>query len=133
MLRTLSRIKGAGLRGRSPVLRLLIALPGRMPRRLHIFFTIMARAQLGAQDYDRAADTARKTINQRPDYPHSHYILASALGHLGRLDEARAELAECERLQPGYIERRLGWSPYQNAVENEHLHAGVRAAQADQS
>ena len=33
--------------------------------------------------------------------------MASALGHLGRLDEARAELEECERLRPGSTETGL--------------------------
>jgi adenylate cyclase len=98
--------------------------------RMHIFLTTMARAHVGAGRYDAAAALARKTINMRTDYPASHYILASALGYLGRLDEARAELAECERLQPGYVARRARWQPYRDAAKNEHLHAGVRAAQA---
>jgi adenylate cyclase len=98
--------------------------------RRHIYITGMARAHLGARRYDKAVETAKRTINQRPDFPNSHYILASALGHLGRFEEARAELAECERLHPGYIERRLNYAPYRDPAENEHLHAGVRAAQA---
>ena len=33
--------------------------------------------------------------------------MASALGHLGRIDEARAQLEECERLRPGSTETGL--------------------------
>jgi adenylate cyclase len=99
--------------------------------RQHVYLTTMARAHLGAGRYEEAAAVARKTIIQRPNFPHAHYILASALGHLDHLEEARAELAECERLQPGYVERRLRWQPYLDPAMNEHLHAGIRAAQAE--
>jgi len=99
--------------------------------RSHIYVTSLARAHLAARRYQDAVKIARKTISQRPDYPHSHYILASALGQLGQLEEARTELAECERLQPGYLARRARWQPYRDPAENEHLHAGVRAAQAE--
>ena len=96
--------------------------------RLHIYYTTMARAHLGAKRYEEAASTARKIMSERPDFPHAHYILASALGHMGQLAEARTELETCERLQPGYVERRLQWQPYQDPEKSDHIHAGVRAA-----
>ena len=96
--------------------------------RIHIYFSTLARAYHGAKRYEEAVDTAQKIISERPDFPHAHYILASALGHLGRLDEARAELEICETLQPGYVERRLQWQPYQDSEKSNHVHAGVRAA-----
>ncbi len=106
-----------------------IRLSPRDPR-MSIYYAGIARGHLGARRYEEAAAVVRRTVDERPDFPHSHYILACALGHLGKYDEARAELAECEHLQPVYVERRLQWSPYKESAENEHLHAGVRAAQA---
>jgi adenylate cyclase len=111
-------------------LRQCIQVNPRDPRQ-HVYYSTMARAHLGAGRYDEAATTARTIISQRPDFPHAHYILASALGHIGRHDEARTALETCERLQPGYVERRLQWQPYQDPAKSEHIHAGVRAARGD--
>ncbi len=65
-----------------------IRLNPRDPR-MSIYHVGLARAHLGARRYEEAAEVARQTINERPDFPHSHYILACALGHLGRYEEAR--------------------------------------------
>ena len=62
----------------------------------------------------------------RPDYPAAHSMRAAVLGHLDRLDEARAALEDCERLQPGFVASRADWSPYRDPALNAHLHAGVR-------
>jgi len=66
-------------------------------------FGALAHALDAVGRHDAAAALARKTINMRTDYPALHYILASALGAL---------------------------AAHHDAAKNEHLHAGVRAAQA---
>jgi adenylate cyclase len=99
--------------------------------RNHILLNTVARAHLVAQRYEEAVNWAQKAIHQRPDYPHAQYMLASALGHLGRRDEARAALAECERQQPGFVAMRARWEPYQDPARNAHIHDGVRKAGAD--
>ncbi len=96
----------------------------------HIHLNILARAYLNTRNYEAAAEWSRKAIEHRSDYPHAHYLLASSLGHLGRLDEARAALSECERIQSGFTERRLTWQPYKDPADNEHIHDGVRKARA---
>jgi adenylate cyclase len=101
----------------------------RDPRN-HILINTVARAHLVARSYEEAASWARRAIQHRPDYPHAQYLLASALGHLGRLGEARAALDECERLQPGFVAKRARWEPYQDPARNSHIHDGVRKAGA---
>ena len=55
-------------------------------------------------------------------------ILASSLGHLGRIKEARAALDEGERIEPGRIEKYFQHVPYQNPADHEHILDGVRKA-----
>jgi adenylate cyclase len=95
------------------------------PRR-HMYLTFLARAYLNARQYEKAVETAQMAVHWRPSYPHAHYILAMALGHLDQVAEARAALEECERLHPGFIEGRTGWQPYTNREANEHLLDGLR-------
>ena len=83
---------------------------------------------LACQRLSQAARSARAAIERRPDYPNAHYILAIALGHLGRANEARAALKQCERLQRGFLEKRAGWQPYRDPDRNAHLHEGLRKA-----
>ena len=92
-------------------IELALKLSPRDPQN-HIFINTLARAHLNARDYEAAAHWAEEAIRQKPDFPHAHYLLASAAGHLGRHDQARAALGECERAQPGFVERRQGWQPY---------------------
>jgi adenylate cyclase len=95
-------------------------------RNMHL--TFLARAYLNAQRYEDALRSARAAIQRRPDYPNAHYILAIALGHLGRVDEARAALEQCELLQPGFLDKRAGWQPYRDPARNALLHEGLRRA-----
>ena len=94
--------------------------------RNHIFVNTIARAHLAAGHFAEAEAIARQAITDRPDFPHAHYLLAAALASLDRLDEARAALDACERLQEGFVARRLGWAPYAEAATNARLHAGVK-------
>jgi hypothetical protein len=50
------------------------------------------------------------------------------LGHLGRRDEARAALDACERLHPGFANKRADWQPYPEPAKNKHLRNGLRKA-----
>ncbi len=96
--------------------------------RNHVHMAFLARACVNARRYDDAIAWARRSIGQRPDYPHAHYILGIALGHLGRTVEARALIEACERLHPGFVKKRSGWLPYRNAADNAHLREGLRKA-----
>ena len=93
---------------------------------LHTHQTFLARAYVNAGAYEAAVARARGAIQRRPDYPHAYFILGIALGHLGRIDEAKAALHKCEELHPGFIKSRANWQPYVDPSSNEMLQAGLR-------
>ena len=66
-------------------------------------------------------------IELRYGAPEPHLLLAVALGHLGRTEEAQAELQECESIEPGYAAKG-GAFPYARAVDTEHFFEGLRKA-----
>lgn len=93
---------------------------------LHSHLTFLARAYLNAGAYDDAIDRARQAIRRNPRYAPAYYILAIALGHVGRRDEARRELSKCDELHPGFVESRRNWQPYVDPARNERLREGLR-------
>jgi adenylate cyclase len=94
----------------------------------HITINTLARCYLNSRNYEQAAACAQKAIGIRSNFPNAYHLLASALGHLGRLEEARKALVDCERVQPGFVEKRFNYQPYRDAADNEHIHEGVRKA-----
>jgi TolB-like protein len=98
----------------------------QLPARL----TFLARAYFNIGADDDAVDRARQAIQRRADYPHAHFILALALGRLGRLDEARAALARCDELHPGFVESRRDWHPYVDPESNRRLQEALREVMA---
>ena len=88
----------------------------------------MARAHLIAGRYDDAATWARRAVQWRRDAPLPHLVLAASLGHMDELDQARAELNECERIRPGYIEDPNNWHPFQHEADANHFLDGLRKA-----
>ena len=95
---------------------------------IHMSMAFLARAYLSARQYERSVEVAQKAVDRQPDSPHAHYILAMGLGHLGRRDEARAALDACERLHPGFANKRADWQPYPEPAKNKHLRNGLRKA-----
>jgi adenylate cyclase len=90
--------------------------------------TFLARAYLNTGQYERAVECARNAVQRRPDYPNAYFILAIALGHMGKKADARAALDECEKLHPGFVQGRSDWRPYLDAASNSRLHEGLRKA-----
>jgi tetratricopeptide (TPR) repeat protein len=86
-------------------------------------------AHLGAERFDQAAESARLAIGWNAAFADAHAILASALGHAGRLDEARIALDECFRQFPGLTLRdpRL-IRPFRRAADQERFLEGLRKA-----
>jgi TolB-like protein/class 3 adenylate cyclase len=74
----------------------------------------------------------RRSIEVNRNYPLVHFFLASTLAHLGRLDEARAEVQVGLRLNPSFTLRRFhGFSAGSNPTylaQREHLADGMRQA-----
>ena len=94
----------------------------------HVHLTFLARAFLTVRRYEEAAASAREAISFRATYLPAQYISAIALGHLGRQSEAQEALQQCEREQPGFIEKRTEWRPYRDQSKNEHILEGLRKA-----
>ena len=99
--------------------------------RNHIFLTNLARAHLNARRYEEAVEWARKAVH-RPPHPLKYLVLASSLGHLGRLEEACVALEMCERVQPSFVERWVGRLVYQRPADNDHVMDGLRRARCQQ-
>ena len=88
-----------------------------------------AWSHLGAERFDQAAESARLAIGWNAAFADAHAILASALGHAGRLDEARIALDECVRQLPGLTlsDHRLK-RPFRRAADQERFLDGLRKA-----
>jgi adenylate cyclase len=94
----------------------------------HYFVGMLAPAHLTARNYDGAVRHAQDTINLRSNFPWPYLVLASALGHLGRLEEASSAIAECERLHPGRTAIEFEEMPrlHRNHDDAEHILEGIR-------
>lgn len=86
----------------------------------------LGRAHLSARRYEEAIESVQQSLLRRPDQARAHMFLAIALGHLGRTNEARDALAECERLHPGFAGK---YDPgFENPPDTEHFLEGLRRA-----
>ncbi len=107
-----------------------ISLNARHPR-VYIYRALLARAYLDAHQYEEAADQARQAVHRGGAFADGHLILASALGHLGRADEAMAVLNDIEEsrgLRIGDIVLSSLWQLHKDTGPNEHLFDGLRKA-----
>ena len=88
-----------------------------------------AWSHLGAERFDQAAESARLAIGWNAAFADAHAVLASALGHAGRLDEARIAVDECVRQLPGLTlsDHRLK-RPFRRAPDQERFLDGLRKA-----
>ena len=79
--------------------------------------------------YQEAARWARQGVQQRPDYPGFHRMLAISCAKLGQLEQARAALDQARQLQPGLS---LAWAeayaPYSRPEDLQHYIDGLREA-----
>jgi adenylate cyclase len=60
--------------------------------------------QFNARQFAAAVETLRQVVRLRPGYPQSRVVIAAALGHLGRLDEARDVLLRAKPADPRYVQ-----------------------------
>jgi len=79
--------------------------------------------------YEAAVDAARQLIRIRPDHPPSYRWLAAALGQLGRVEEAKAELERAIAIGPAsfdmYVRNR---APFWTAETYAHMLDGLGKA-----
>ena len=96
---------------------------------LFAFITMRAQALITMARYEEALEWASKAA--RLPNAHSHVLgaVASSLGHLGRIDEARRALGEILRLRPDYSRRLVEASfPYRHREDLERYLEGLRKA-----
>jgi adenylate cyclase len=93
------------------------------------FMNIRAVTLILMGRFEEASEWARAAIRQAGRRIHSHAILASSLGHLGRIDEARRAFDETLKLRPDYsqalVERIM---PFKHREDLERFLAGLRKA-----
>jgi TolB-like protein/class 3 adenylate cyclase len=63
-------------------------------------------AKVGLGSYEQAVGWLQRSIEANRNLPHAHFFLASALAHLGRLDDARAAVKAGLTLNPAYTMSR---------------------------
>ena len=104
-----------------------ILLSPRDPRQGVWFWTI-GLSHLTAHQFDEAVDWSQRAIQRHAANPDAHLVLASALGHLGRAEDARAALESYAALMPRKAERPgLIWR-FKNESDNAHFLDGLRKA-----
>jgi len=103
----------------------------RDPRRA-MYLAYLARAYTDSGRMERALALLTEALALRSNWPDLHYRHAVVLAHLDRVGEARAALAACEQLQPGFVARRRDWGPYGDAARNARFLAGLRRHGLDQ-
>jgi tetratricopeptide (TPR) repeat protein len=111
-----------------PHIEQAIRLSPRDPLSGH-FHVGMARAYLCLRQHEKAVEAVKRGLRHQNLHWTAPATLASALGHLGRQDEARRAVKDIERLRPGttvgFVRERL---PITNLDDMNHLLEGLRKA-----
>lgn len=96
-------------------------------RQQHVHF--LGTAYFVAGDYETAAALFRDRIVLNPTTDLSRAFLSSALGHLGKVDEAREVWRKLKEINPrySYVEH-IGRLPFQDPADAEKFTIGLRKA-----
>lgn len=96
----------------------------RYPAR-YLFFLGNAQYQVG--QYEEAIATLRRAVTRNPNHMPTHIFLATSYVELGRMDEARAEMAEVLRISPDFSgSKKRG--PYKDQAVPKRMGAALRKA-----
>ena len=91
--------------------------------------TVYAIAYLMARNYEAAVNVGRRVAKANPDFVNSSKPLIAALGHLGRVDEAKPYVEKLLQIAPGFTVRSHGESyPFANEYDRVHYMEGLRLA-----
>ena len=89
----------------------------------------LGTAYLVAGNYEVAAAVLKERIAMTPTTDLSRALLASALGHLGRLDEARQSWRELMEINPQYsYVDHFGRLPFRDSADADKFTEGLRKA-----
>ena len=79
--------------------------------------------------YEKAAEIFRKRIEREPTTDSSRALLAAALGHMGKIDEAREAWRDMLAINPKYsLEHRANILPYTNPAQFDRIREGLTKA-----
>ncbi len=93
------------------------------------FLHFLGMANLLAGKYETAAAALRERIRLVPNTDFSRSLLASALGYLGQVDEARRVWRELKEINPKYsFQEHLGRLPFRNEEEAQRITDGLKKA-----
>jgi adenylate cyclase len=93
------------------------------------YIHFLGSAHLVAGQFEAAVDAFRERIRLAPKTDLSRAFLACALGHLGRLDEARRVWSELMDVNPKYsLAEHLARLPFQNAADLDRIRQGLAKA-----
>jgi TolB-like protein/class 3 adenylate cyclase len=88
-------------------------------------FLAEARFALGA--FDQTVAALEERLARNPDSATTYALLASSLGHLGRVEEGRLAWAQVHKIDPAFsIERRRRVLPFKNPADFELRVEGLR-------
>jgi tetratricopeptide (TPR) repeat protein len=121
---------GRGAETEAHILEALRLSPRDTETNVWMNFAGLAKLQLGADE--EAVARFRRSVEINRNHPRTHFFLAAALAHLGRLDEARSAVQAGLAISPGFTIRRfragaLGDNPTYIAGR-ERILEGVRLA-----
>ncbi len=93
------------------------------------YLHVLGTAFFVAGEYETAATCFKDRITINPTTDLSRAFLASALGHLDRLDEARRVWGELKAINPRYsYVNHVGRLPFKNPVDADKFTDGLRKA-----
>jgi len=93
------------------------------------FLHFLGMANLLAGKYETAAALLKQRVVLMPETDFSRAILASALGHLGEVEEARRVWGELEQINPKYSFRdHFSRQPFKNPADVERVAEGLKKA-----
>jgi adenylate cyclase len=94
---------------------------------MYLHFQAQAHFQLGR--YETAIGILKRRLLRNPETDISRVLLAASYGHVGRIEEARAEWLDVFRVNPDYsLEHRRKVLPYKNPADFELVVDGLRKA-----
>jgi len=93
------------------------------------YLHFLGSAYLVAGKYEEAAVSFLKRIRLSPQTDLSRGLLVSALGHLGKVDEAQRVWAELHHVNPNYsFDRHIARLPFSNSADADRIRAGLAKA-----
>jgi len=93
------------------------------------WFGHLGLAAFTEERYEEAYEWGKKCVQENPNFPGGHRVIASSCGHLGRTKEAQAALKELLLLMPGMtIDDVRKQVPFKNPRDMERYLDGLRKA-----